>query len=98
MDENNQYGNAITGVIKKNVIKKFNLIEFNLSLEQILDEDKIGHLFIVDVKFDEKNANEKTMMFNEIYTLKFEKEKVMNPTERSVFQLLDVIRLNDKGL
>ena len=38
------------------------------------------------------------MLFNEIYTPIFEKEKVINPTERLVFQLMGAVRLNDKGL
>ena len=37
--------------------------------------DKIGHLFIVDIKFHDKN--EKTMLFNETYTPIFEKNKVI---------------------
>ena len=34
-------------------LRKFNFLIENLS------EDKIGHLFIVDIKFDIENANEK---------------------------------------
>ena len=29
---------------------------YNLSLEKVNFEDKIGHLFIVDIVFDSKNA------------------------------------------
>ena len=64
-----------TGVVKKQ--KKIpSLREFNLIIEQILHEDKIGHLFIVDIKFDEKNANEKTVLFNESIPLFLRKKKL----------------------
>ena len=45
-----------------------------------------------------KNAIEKQIFFNEIYTPIFEKKKVLSANEKSVFQLLDAMRLNDKGL
>ena len=64
------------------------LREFNFLIECISDEDKIGHLFIVDIEFNEQKASEKHFLFNEIYTPIFEKKKVLTPIERSVFQLL----------
>ena len=76
MDENNQYGNAMTKPLpygcKKKVSKVPFLLEFNMILDNISDRDKVGHLFIVDIKFH--NKNEKTMLFNEIYTRIFEKK------------------------
>lgn len=35
-------------------------------------DDKLGHLFIVDISF--KNINEKTLLFNELYPPIFEKK------------------------
>ena len=70
MDENSQYGNMMTrplpyGCIKKEKripdVQKFNFILQNLSIDY-----KIGHLFVADIGFDEKNADEKTLPFNEI--------------------------------
>ena len=52
--------------VKKKVSKVPFLLEFNRILDNISDRDKVGHLFIVDIKFH--NKNEKTMLFNEIYT------------------------------
>lgn len=40
--------------------------EFKIILNNISHEDKIGHLFLVDIKFHE--MNEKTFLFNELYT------------------------------
>ena len=63
MNENNQIGNAVTkplpyGCIKNKKdtpgLRKFNFILQNLSLN-----DKIRHLFVVDIIFDEKNADKK---------------------------------------
>ena len=59
MDENNQYGNAMTKDLPYGCIKKMKKIpslrEFNMILSNISHTDKIGHLFIVDIKFHVKN-------------------------------------------
>ena len=67
-------------------------------LENISIDDKIGHLFVVDIKFNKEAANEKAPLFNEIYTPKFEKKKVVKPFERSVLQLMSVMVKNKKDL
>ena len=71
--------------------------EFDLIIQGISDKDKIGPLFVVDIHFDHKNASEKQLFFNKIYLPIFEKKKVLPANERFVFQLLDTMRLNDKG-
>ena len=102
MDKYNQYGNTMTKPLPTVSIKKAKkaprLREFNLLLEGISDEDKIGHLFIVDIIFDKNHATEKHYLFNEIYMSIFDKKKVLTPSEMFVFQLLDFMRLNDKGI
>ena len=66
MDEVNPYGNAMTKPLPFGCIKKIpTFCEFNKILSNIFLEDKIGHLFIVDIKFHDKNP--KTMLSNEIY-------------------------------
>ena len=66
MDENNQYGQATIKPLPYDCIKKQehppSLLEFNKILDKISHDDKIGHLFIVDIKFHSKNP--KTMLFN----------------------------------
>ena len=47
-------------------------VKFNKILDRISHEDKIGHLFIVDIKFH--NINPKTLLFNKIYPPIFEKK------------------------
>ena len=61
MDENNQYGFAMTKPMPTVCIKEHpapSWLKFNLLLETVDLDDKIGHLFVVDIKFDEKRATE----------------------------------------
>ena len=48
--------------------------------------DKIGHLFVVDIVFND--INEKTILFNKIYPPIFEKNKKIEPFERSCSQIM----------
>ena len=77
MDENNQYLNAMTKLLPTGSIKKEKKVptlkEFNLIIQSILDHDKIGHVFVVGIEFDQENAREKQLFFNEICT-SFEKK------------------------
>ena len=62
MDENNQYGHGMTkslptGCIKDN--KNISWEIFNFLLETVSLDDKIGHLYIVHIEFDAKNATKK---------------------------------------
>ena len=62
LDKNNQYGHAMTkplptGCIKNNPDISSNT--FNLLLESINLNDEIGHLYIVDIKFNIENATKK---------------------------------------
>ena len=59
LDENNQYGNAMTKPLLTGCIKDDNDTSwetFNFLLESVSFEDKIGHLYIVDIEFDVKNV------------------------------------------
>ena len=79
MNENNQYGNAMTKPLPNDCIKKSkkvsSLCKFKIILRNFSHEDKIWHLFTVDIKFHNKNP--KTMLFNKIYTPIFEKQKTV---------------------
>ena len=41
-------------------------LTFNLLLETVDLDGKIGHLFVADIEFDEKKATERGYMYNEI--------------------------------
>ena len=76
MDENNQYGFTMTKPLPYGVIKKKKVLPSLEELELLLSnvtEDKLGHLFIVDIVFDK--INEKTLLFNKLYPSIFEKDK-----------------------
>ena len=59
MDENNQYGMAITKPLPFDCIKRKenppNLVEFSRILDNLCHGDNIGHLFIIDIKFHNVN-------------------------------------------
>ena len=89
MDENNQHGQAMTKPLPYGFIKKKKKV---LSLEELPDflksvtlDDKIGHLFTIDIEFTDINA--KTLFFHEIYPPIFEKNKKISPHERSTHKL-----------
>ena len=66
--------------------------EFNQILDKISHDNNIGHLFMVDIKFH--NVNPKTLVFNEIYPPIFEKNKTMEPYEKSTLQLMSIMVRN----
>ena len=70
---------------------------FNLLLESVNLNDQIGHLYIVDIKFDLKNASEKQIVYNEIYPPIIEKQKTIDANEKSIYQLLDNLREGQNG-
>ena len=100
LDENNQYGHAMTKPLPTGCIKSdpdLSWRTFNLLLESVTLEDKIGHLYIVDIKFDYKNATKQQIVYNEIYPPSVEKQKTIDPCEKSIYQLLDNYREGERG-
>ena len=92
LDENNQYGHGMTKPLPTGCIKDNDDISwetFNSLLEKVSFEDAIGHLYIVDIEFDTKNATETEFAYNEIYPPIIEKQRTIDPSERSLFQLLE---------
>ena len=49
-------------------------LTFNLLLEKVSLDDPIGHLFVIDIEFDQKNAMKKQFLHNEILLLIIEKQ------------------------
>ena len=90
MDENNQYGFAMTKPLPYGCIKKKkhvpSLEELTTLLENVTLEDKLGHLFVIDVEF--ADINEKTLLVNEFYAPIFEKNRKIDPYERSCTQIM----------
>ena len=90
MEENNQYGFAMTKPLPYRCIKKKEnfptLEELAVLLENVTLEDKLRHLFVVDIKFAE--INKKTLLFNEIYPPIFEKHKKIDSYKTSCTQIM----------
>ena len=99
LDENDQYGFAMTKTMPTGFIKEQpapSWLKFNLLLETVDLDDEIGHLFVANIEPDEKRATEREYTYNEILTPIIEKQKVLEPNERSVYQLLELFdKTND---
>ena len=71
------------------------------------DFDISGEIFIfllekvdfdlVNIAFDIKNATKRELAYNETYPLIIEKQKIIDPCERSVFQLLEQFIAGENG-
>ena len=100
LDENNQYGHAMTKPLPTGCIENDTDLSwqtFNLLLESVSLNDKIGHLYIVDIFFDHKNATKQQIVYNEIYPPIVEKQNTIDPCEKSIYQLLDNYRESTRG-
>ena len=100
LDENNQYGHGMTKSLGTGCIKDNSDISFhtlNKLLESVDLEDEIDHLYVVDIEFHLKNASQKELTYNEIYPTIIEKQKVIDPCERSTYKLLEQLVMGEKG-
>ena len=100
LDENNQYGYAMTkpmptGCIHSDPDTSFRT--FNLLLEKVDLDDQIGHLYIVDIKLDYDRLTERQKAYNEISPAIIEKQKSIDIFERSTYKLLEKMELLDSG-
>ena len=69
-DENNHYGFGMTKPMSNGCIKEkepHSWLHFHILLETVDLNDCIGHILIVDTFFDEENATEKQLLYNEIF-------------------------------
>ena len=84
--------------------KKFGAGEFNLLLETVDLDDSVGHLFVVDIFFDYKKHNAKTMKYlhniqRNISTLNWNIYiYILDANEFSVSQLIKLYSETNKGL
>ena len=88
LNEKNQYGFGMTKPLSTGCIKA----DSDISLKKLndlirkLDIDlPIGHLHVVDIEFDHKKSTENQITYNEIYPSIIEKQKVIDPCERSIY-------------
>ena len=96
-DENSQYVFGMiksmpTGCIKENEPPSW--LNLNILLETVDLDHPIGHIFIVDIFFDERNVTEKEWLYNEIFPPIIKKQKILDVNERSAYQLLELFDKN----
>ena len=100
LDKKNQYGYGMTKPLPTGCIKQNTEISwrsFNLLLEKVSFDDQIGHLYVVDIDFDHTKATKRQIVYNEIYPSIIEKQKIIDPCERSLYQLLEQLSTTSKG-
>ena len=97
LDKNNEYGFTMTKPMFTYCIKEKTpcWTEFNLLLETVDLDDKIGHLFIFDIEFVFENSDPRQMMYNEIFPPVIDKHKRLDPNERPAFQLCEMYSETD---
>ena len=92
LDNNNQYGYSMTKPLPTGFIKENSDISwrtFNLLLEKVNLDDQIGQLYVVDIEFDHKKATDNQIVYNEICPPNIEKQKIIDPCERYVYQVIE---------
>ena len=72
-------------------------IEFNLLFEKATLDDPIGHIFVVDIEFNYKEATKTQIMYNEIMASFIEKNTKIPPEKKSVYQLLELYSEDKNG-
>ena len=84
-----------TGFMKEN--SDVSLRTFNLLLEKVSLADQIGHLYVADIEFDHTKATGNQIVYNEIYPPIIGKQKIIDPCERPVYQLIEQYAATEKG-
>ena len=77
-----------TGCIKEHPSPSW--LKFNMLLESVSLDDPKGHLFVVVIEFDKKNATEREFLYNETFPPIIEKQKILDADELSAYQLLEM--------
>ena len=67
---------------------------FNNLLESVSCDDTIDHLY----EFDFKNVTEREFAYNQIYLPIIEKQRIIDPCERSVFQLIEQFVMGENNV
>ena len=60
-------------------------------------DDRVGHMFVVDISFDYEKATPGQHTYNEIYPSIIENQKLFDISERSVYQLNEQYNETDEG-
>ena len=94
LDENNQYGFAMTKPFPNGIFKKEPSVTMdilNKSIENFDPNAEIGEIFVVDVEFDAHDDSRKKI-YNEVLPCIFEPKSKVPVNRRSVYQVLPTMR------
>ena len=100
LDENNQYGFAMTKPLPIGIFKKQsdpNMKTLQNSLKNFDPNAKIREVFVVDIQFDAYDDVPRKRIYNEIYPCIFQSKSKVLPNRRSVCQLLSNVRSGKRG-
>ena len=84
-----------TVFLKQNLDTSWRTVNFILQNASL--SDQIGHLYVIDIEFDHTKATEKQKVYNEISSPIIEKQKIIDPCERLVYQLFEQYFTIEKG-
>ena len=93
LDEKNQYGNGMTKPLPTGCRKD----DLDISWEIYIFLLEKVDFDLVDIAFDINNATKRELAYNETYPPIIEKQKIIDPCERSVFQLLEQFIAGENG-
>lgn len=66
-------------------------------LERVSLEDKIDHLFVVNIRFNKDLVTFTQLIYNKLYCSIFEKQKMLDASERFAIALGEAMRESDKS-
>ena len=98
LDENNQYGFAMTKPPPIGIFKKEEHVDIeilNVSIANFDVNAKIGEIFVADIEFN-AYGNPRGKMYNEVYSCIFQPKSKVSVDRRSVYQLLSTMRMGKK--
>ena len=86
----------LTGCINKEKTPSWR--KFNLLLKTVDLDNRVSHVLVDDIHFDHKRSNAKHVLYNEVFPPIIEKHKIIDPSKRSVYHLLEQYSETDKGI
>ena len=99
LDENNQYGFAMTKTFPIETFKKEKEAKMeilNEAIENFHSNAKVVKIFVVDIKVDAYNDSRKSF-YNEIYPYIFEPKRKVPVDNRSAYQFLSTMTIGKRG-
>ena len=65
-------------------------LTLNLLLESVSLDNPIEHLYVAEIEFNANKATKRQIVYHEIFPTILQKNLILDPSERSCFQLLEL--------